>query len=277
MAHKDLRSFIAGLERGTNLHITVEFLDNFGNAMTRCSHSQRIHDRPICLCAKKLPGGVASCYRCRMTVQKRIIATGKPMRGYCTKGVWEYCHPVMWEDRAVAVVYVGNLLTGDPQQRQRLLEYADPSLLETMEAQITPAECVETAQLVESYIHFLLERYGYAESKEVDALVHNIKSFIRENMACELTGEELAELFGYNKKYLGREFLLRSGTTIHQYCNGIRVGKAKELLSQMNLSIAQIAQQVGFGSPTYFDRVFFEKTKLSPGQYRAATKTKPPK
>lgn len=274
MEHKNLSSFITGLERGTNLHIAVEFLGKMGNAMTVRTHSQRIHDKPVCLRAKELPDGTASCYRCRMAVQRMIASRKKPVGGCCTKGVWEYCHPVLREERLAAVIYVGNVLTDDPWQRKRLLQYAEPALLDTMEQRITPAECVETAQLVESYIHFLLDRYGSGTGDNVDSMVSSVKRFIRENMASEFTVEEMAEIFGYNKKYLGRQFLLRSGTTIRQYCNSVRVGKAKGLLESTELTVAQIAQQVGFGSATYFDRVFVQKTKISPVQYRMAARNK---
>lgn len=275
MVHKTLSELITALERGTKLHIAVAFLKNYGNSMTRCAHSQVIHDRPVCAATKTTREGLAACYRCRMTVQHAVIHRKKPMEGYCTKGVYEYCHPVIWEDRVVAIIFVGNVLTEDQSQRQRLLRHVEPDLLETMEQRFSREECRETALILDSYIRLLLDRYGTEGTEEYDPLVENIKSFIRENTAYDFTVEDLAQRFGYNPKYLGRLFAQHAGCTVKQFCTSIRVNKAKELLTKTNLSIADIARQVGYDYVTYFDRVFLEATKLSPGQYRAATK--PPK
>lgn len=277
MAHKTLSSLITALERGTKLHIAVSFLENYGNVMTHRTHSQVIHGQPVCAATKLTREGMSACYRCRMTVQNAVIRRKKPVAGYCTKGVYEYCHPVIWEDRVVAVVFVGNVLTEDPNQHQRLLRYVEPELLETMERGLTPEDCRETALILDSYIRFLLDRYGTVETGEYNPLVENIKNFIQENMAYDFTVEDLAERFGYHPKYLGRLFAQHAGCTLKQYCTAIRVNKAKELLTKTNLSIADIGRQVGYDYVTYFDRVFLATAKLSPGQYRAATKTKPPK
>ena len=272
MVHKRLSDLIAALERGTKLHIAVSFLKNYGNAMTHCTHSQAIHDRPVCIATKTTREGLAACYRCRMTVQRAVIRRKKPMSGCCTKGVYEYCHPVIREDRVVAVIFVGNVLTEDPAQQQRLSRYVEPELLETMEQRFTPDDCRETALILDSYIRLLLDRYGAVENGEYDPLAENIKNFIRENMAYDFTVEDLAERFGYHPKYLGRLFARQAGCTVKQFCTSIRVSRAKELLTKTNLSIADIARQVGYDYVTYFDRVFLEMTGLSPGQYRAATK-----
>jgi len=111
VVHKSLSSLITALERGTKLHVAVAFLKNYGNTMTHCTHSQAVHDQPVCIATKTTREGLAACYRCRMTVQHAVIHRKKPMAGYCTKGVYEYCHPVIWEDRVVAVIFVGNVLT----------------------------------------------------------------------------------------------------------------------------------------------------------------------
>lgn len=274
MEHKDLSSLVAALERGTKMHISVAFLSNYGNHMTRCTHSQTIHDSPVCKATKTTQEGLSACYRCRMTVQRAVIERKKSMSGYCTKGVYEYCRPVIYEGNVIAVIFVGNILTDDSCQLDRLLRHVEPELLSTMERQFTPEDCTETADIVESYILFLIERYGSVAGGDFDPLLENIKNFIRENVANNFTVEDLAKIFGYNPKYLGRLFSLREGCSVRQFCNKIKIRKAKELLAETDLCIADIARQVGFDYVTYFDRVFQEYALLTPRAYRLAVKPK---
>jgi len=271
MEHATLSSLISALERGNKMHITIAFLNKSGNRKTKCDYNQTVHDRPVCKAIKEQPGGMADCYRCRMTVQKWIIRHRKPMAGFCTNGVYEYCRPVLHNDQVVCVIFVGNILTQDPAQRQRLIRQVDAELLKTMEQHVTPADCVETADILESYIHFLFDRYGI-ENKTFDPLVENIKSYIRENQARKITAEELAEVFNYSSKYLGRLFKEKTGLSIKEYCNRLKIRQARTLLTDTDLSIDRVAAASGFNSEAYFDRVFHRIIGLSPLMYRKSAK-----
>ena len=267
MEHATLSSLISALEKGNKLHITVAFLNNYGNRKTKCDYNQTVHCCPVCAASKKQPNGIASCYRCRMTVQKAVVRHRKPMAGFCINGVYEYCRPVVHNDQVICVIFVGNILTQDPAQQQRLTQWVDAELLETMEQHFTPADCVETADIMASYIAFLFDRYGI-ENKTFDPLVENIKSYIRENQTQEIAVEELAEVFNYSTKYLGRLFKAKTGRSIKEYCNRLKIRQAESLLAETNLSIERIATQTGFNSENYFDRVFHRMTGLSPQMYR---------
>lgn len=271
MKHATLSDLIDALERGTKMHICVAFLDHYGNSMTRCSNNQTIHDRPVCLAIKKQPNGLDSCYRCRMCVQRAVVRTRKPMAGYCTSGVYEYCRPIIYENRVICVVFVGNILTEDPFQRRKLTCKVGEELLKTMEDSFSPEDCVRVADILESYIVFLFGQYGI-KNKAFDPLVENIKSYIRENLNYDFTIEELATVFNYTPKYLGRYFKRKTGNTIKMYCHQLRVAQAKNLLESTDMSIENIALYVGFNSVTYFDRVFFNQTGMSPQSYRSVSK-----
>lgn len=249
------------------MHICVAFLDNCGNRKTHCAESQTIHDRPVCLAIKNLPQGLGSCYRCRITVQKAVIRYRKSIAGLCSNGVYEYCRPVIYEGRVICVVFVGNILTGDPVQRQRLEARVSSELLETMEQKLTPEDCVRMADIVESYIICLFDRYGI-ENKTFDPLIENIKNYIRENLMYGFSMAELAAAFNYTPKYLGRIFKSKTGQSISQYCNTAKVAQAKLLLAESDISVERVSMQTGFNSVTYFDRIFHKVTGLSPQEYR---------
>ena len=271
MEHSNLSSLIEFLERGTKLHICVAFLNNCGNRKTHCKESQTIHDRPVCLAVKQMPNGLASCYRCRMGVQKLVIRSRRSISGICTNGVYEYCRPVIYDDRVICVIYIGNLLTDDSRQRQRLAGRVEDSFLSTMEQSFPKEDCAKLADVLESYILLLFDHYGI-ENKTFDPLVENIKNYIRENMAYDFTMEEMASAFNYTPKYLGRAFKQRTGQTIKEFCNRAKVYRAQHLLRETDIPVETVAVQVGFNSINYFDRVFHRITGLSPQAYRNSTK-----
>ena len=273
MEYSSLSNLIDVVERGTRLHICIAFLDHFGNRKTRCHESQTIHDQPICLAFKKQPNGIASCYRCRMTVQQAITKRKTSMAGFCTNGVYEYCRPVVYEGRAICAIFIGNILTKDPHQREMLEEKVGSKLLKTMEQDITQEDCEKIANLIESYILFLFQRYGN-EDQTFDPLIENIRNHIRENIAMDLSLEELAAAFHYSPKYLGRLFKARTGQTVRGYCNHMKLRYAQSLLNDTELSIEAVATQAGFGSINYFDRIFRKMTGVSPGEYRNSSKKK---
>lgn len=261
-----LSDMIRALEQGTKLHICVTFLGHYGNQKTKCTQSQRIHDRPVCRQFKNTRG-LSACYRCRHIVEKTMIRHRSSIAGLCVNGVYEYGRPIVYNDQVICVVYVGNVLPAEPSARKRLEYQVGPELLQTMEDRCSPEDCAQIADALESYVLFLFDRYG-TQTKTFDPLMENIKSYIRENLTYDLTLSEIAAAFGYTEKYMGQLFKTRTGQTVKAYCNTLKIAQAKTLLSDTDLSIALVSDRAGFNSPSYFDRVFQTATGMSPQTYR---------
>lgn len=65
-----------------------------------------------------------------------------------------------------------------------------------------------------------------------------------------------------------REFKAAFGTTFGEYLADFRIGKAKQLLADPAMSVADVAAAVGFMDPSYFTRVFRKQEGICPSQYR---------
>lgn len=263
----DLGTFLDAMVCGTNLHISVVFVGKTVGEKMRRAYHHVAHKKPVCAAMRKTQEGYASCVRCRMAVQNYVSRHRKPLAGYCKKGVYEYCVPVIWHGQTIAVVFVGNVYTGEPEQLRRLGDRLTPQLLETMERRFTPGDCERTAGVVCDFICLLAEQYGMEEVNH-DGLMDSVKSYIRENYAYNFSIGDLAELFGYNAKYLGRTFKNRTGTTVNAFCNALRVAEAKRLLKETQMRITDIALETGFNNISYFNYVFSRETGMSPGAYR---------
>ncbi len=64
--------------------------------------------------------------------------------------------------------------------------------------------------------------------------------------------------------------MLRSltGQNAQQHIHNKLIEKAKEKISTTNLTISEIAYQLGFEHPSSFTKLFKTKTNLSPVEYR---------
>ena len=63
-------------------------------------------------------------------------------------------------------------------------------------------------------------------------------------------------------------FKKRSGMTINQYVNLLRVEEARIMLDSTEMSVQDIAMTVGFSDANYFSSVFKSVTGVSPRAYR---------
>ncbi|NJL88148.1 MAG: helix-turn-helix transcriptional regulator [Leptolyngbyaceae cyanobacterium SM1_1_3] len=82
----------------------------------------------------------------------------------------------------------------------------------------------------------------------------------------------LAKLEGYNPTYYCDWFKRLTGRSPQDYQRSLRLQQAQVLLTQTNLPILQIAQQVGYEQATSLTRLFRQMLGLSPRQYRQQTR-----
>lgn len=78
----------------------------------------------------------------------------------------------------------------------------------------------------------------------------------------------LAEELGYDYNYLSNLFSSIEGITIEQYYIQQKIEKVKELLVYDELSLSEIAWQLGYSSAAYLSNQFKKVTGLSPSHFR---------
>lgn len=99
-------------------------------------------------------------------------------------------------------------------------------------------------------------------------ILHKTIGFVRENYADKITLEDAAAHVGLSRSYLSTIFKEEMGSSFTDYVNGLRVQKSMELLLNPALSLAEIADLVGYNDQSYYTKVFARATGVSPGQYR---------
>jgi len=82
------------------------------------------------------------------------------------------------------------------------------------------------------------------------------------------TVEFIADKLNLTPHYLSDMLRSLTGQTAQQHIQGKLIEKAKEYLSATNLSVAEIAYQLGFEYPQSFNKLFKKRTNISPLAFR---------
>lgn len=96
----------------------------------------------------------------------------------------------------------------------------------------------------------------------------DVFKFTLENYQRPIQLEEVAEVVHMNKAAFCRYFKQHTRKTYLNFLNEIRLQKASELLKTSELSVAQIAYEVGFNNLSNFNRTFKLVTNSTPTEYR---------
>ena len=95
-----------------------------------------------------------------------------------------------------------------------------------------------------------------------------ISDVVHTHLYSNLSIEDMAKLAGLSLSTFKRMFKKHYGIAPKQYLVQERINKAKKLLRSSNLSIKEVAYDVGFNDPSYFTRVFKLKEGVSPRDYQ---------
>ena len=95
-----------------------------------------------------------------------------------------------------------------------------------------------------------------------------MKYFIDAQISNEITISDLASVAGLSQFHFIRAFKYTVGLPPYQYVLSERIHRAKGLLSQPDLSLADVALTVGFSDASQLNRVFRKFVGVTPTAYR---------
>ena len=121
-----------------------------------------------------------------------------------------------------------------------------------------------------------LQEAGFALLEEPRAqLVEQIKTLLVTLIHYPQPGPRLLNYSDYLVEHLGRDyhylshlFSSEEGLTIEKFIIRQKVERAKELIGYGELSIAQVAEQLGYSSPAHLSRQFGQVTGLTPTEFQ---------
>lgn len=107
-----------------------------------------------------------------------------------------------------------------------------------------------------------MKRHSY------ESIVAKALSFMRANLANPISVREIAEAVFYSSVHLRTIFRTVTGQGVQPNLLRLRIEKAKELLSKTELTISEIASDVGFNESSYFASTFRRATGNTASAFR---------
>jgi len=101
-----------------------------------------------------------------------------------------------------------------------------------------------------------------------DAAVLKVQHWLQATGAKDMTLAVLANQAGLEERTFLRRFRKATGMTAIDYCQRLRIGKAREMLQFGSMAVDAIAWDVGYSDPGAFRKIFCRVTGLTPGEYR---------
>ncbi len=105
-------------------------------------------------------------------------------------------------------------------------------------------------------------------SNKIDNRLILINRYIRNNLNKNITLQELADLIGCNPIYLSNTYSKVFNISPIRHLQIKKIQKAKQLLKETNLSIADISSNLGFYSISHFSDLFKKHIGISPSKFR---------
>ncbi len=118
---------------------------------------------------------------------------------------------------------------------------------------------------VRRLLNYLTRNHRQGQSQDV---LQEVRRFIDENYSSDITLAGVAREAGLSKSYLSRRFKRRFQVSFSTYLNQLRIDEARRLLRSTDMSVREIAAEVGFNDSNYFSRVFKKEEGLTPTEYR---------
>jgi len=107
------------------------------------------------------------------------------------------------------------------------------------------------------------ERFGVHHPKLIATLLR-----MEQHIETPLAPEKLAKLAGISLRQLERLFAQHLRTTIHRRYTRVRLERARVLLRQTTIPVAEIAFATGFATSMHFSRIYMRNFGLTPSQER---------
>ena len=115
----------------------------------------------------------------------------------------------------------------------------------------------------------LEDQISYA-AKE-DRIIADIKAYVKLHLE-DVTRSRIAGEFYLSPGYVSKIFRKETGLSMSEYIQKTRMQEARKLLAHSDLSISEIAEQVGYPSFAHFSKQFKKMNGMTPNEYRKTEK-----
>lgn len=116
----------------------------------------------------------------------------------------------------------------------------------------------------------ITESKNVAIAKKEIQIISQAKVIMNENVLTEISLQEIASRLNISYTTFRKNFKKYVGLSPAKYFSELRLNKAKQLLTETNSSIKEIAYMLQFSSIEHFATIFKKTTGMTPKDYRQA-------
>src|ERR1700722_2491586 len=98
--------------------------------------------------------------------------------------------------------------------------------------------------------------------------MRRLESYIRDHLSDRLTLRDLAQLIGVSIRRLSHAIKRCEGVSLHRWVARRRMGEARRLLIETDLSVDEIGRRYAFQSAATFSAAFRAASGMTPGEFR---------
>lgn len=102
----------------------------------------------------------------------------------------------------------------------------------------------------------------------IHPVVHRVQDATAADPARHWTLDKLASIAHASPRHLTRLFQMHTGTTPLAYINCLRIALARQLLTNSQLTLDEVAERAGFGSSRHLRRIWQHYSATSPSRWR---------
>ena len=106
------------------------------------------------------------------------------------------------------------------------------------------------------------------QENEATRPIRMAKQYIQENYGRNITLEDVCGAVGFSSAYFSALFKKETGEGFSKYLTQVRMDRAKELLLETSLSVAQVCEAVGYSDRKHFTQTFHKMTGVNPAEFR---------
>ncbi|WP_199200241.1 two-component regulator propeller domain-containing protein [Adhaeribacter arboris] len=108
-----------------------------------------------------------------------------------------------------------------------------------------------------------------------EKLIKKAIAFTEQNIANpDFSVEDLSRELGMSRVYLYKKLLALTGKAPLEFIRTVRLKRAAQLLTESQLTVAEVAYEVGFNNPKYFTKYFKQEFNELPSAYAAGKRVK---
>ena len=140
----------------------------------------------------------------------------------------------------------------------------DINLLQSLNEQKT---LVDILNFISNLLKHVSRQYGGSDARE-NNYCELAKKYLEENYMRDMNITDVADQLDISYSYLCKIFRSKTGVTLTDYLNNVRIEKSKVFLATTFLTLNEIAEKVGYNNVQSYQRFFKKYVSITPGDYR---------